>query len=92
MKLVIITGPEATGKSFLAQELSKKLGYAVLSKDQIKENLFDTEKVSTWDYRCYESYAKDLLFKKVQGYICSGNSIIIESNFNSKDINKKIFR
>ena len=43
MHLIIISGPEATGKSYIGKELAKRLSYKYLSKDIIRESLFDTE-------------------------------------------------
>ena len=41
MNLVIVSGPEATGKSGIAQEVAQLLGYKYQSKDVIKEQMFD---------------------------------------------------
>src|SRR5262249_58176789 len=40
--LVVVTGPPASGKSRLAEELAESLGLPLVTKDGIKETLFDT--------------------------------------------------
>ena len=42
MKLIIIAGMPATGKSTLARALSENFSFPVLEKDDIKEEMFDT--------------------------------------------------
>ena len=41
MKLIILAGMPASGKTTFSRKLSKALGYPVLEKDEIKEELFD---------------------------------------------------
>ena len=40
--IIIIAGMPASGKSTAAARVSQALGYPVLEKDAIKEELFDT--------------------------------------------------
>ena len=42
MDLIIIAGMPASGKSTVAEKLSRIFGYPVLEKDALKEELFDT--------------------------------------------------
>jgi predicted kinase len=41
-RIVLVSGPPGAGKTTLARPLAKALGFALLSKDDIKEPLFDT--------------------------------------------------
>ena len=85
MKLVIVSGPEATGKTMVGKKISDMLGYPYQSKDMIKEALFDTETRSTWDYSWYEDKAKDNFFNVIEQFIEHGTSAVIESNFIAED-------
>ncbi len=40
-QIVLVSGPPGAGKTTLARPLAKALGFALLSKDDIKEPLFD---------------------------------------------------
>ena len=40
-RLIIVTGAPGTGKTTLALDLSRRLGLPVLSRDDLKERLFD---------------------------------------------------
>ena len=42
MKIVIINGIPGTGKTTIAKPLADQLGFPLISKDTIKEFLFDT--------------------------------------------------
>lgn len=42
MYCILVAGAPATGKGRMAQELSQRLGLPWLSKDAIKEKLYDT--------------------------------------------------
>jgi len=85
MKLILISGAEATCKSAIGQELEKRLGYTYQSKDAIKEALFDKKPFSTWDFKVYERQAKDLFFHDIESTIRRHENTIIESNFIGED-------
>jgi predicted kinase len=40
-RIVLVSGPPGAGKTTLARPLAKALGFALLSKDDIKEPLYD---------------------------------------------------
>lgn len=81
-KLIIVTGPPASGKSTLATWLSKQLKIPVLSKDTVRECLFDH---LGWGERLWAqklgkaSIALMLHVAKVQ--LDSGGSIILDNAF-----------
>lgn len=85
MNLVIVSGPEATGKTVIGKEIARLLEYRYQSKDTIKETLYDSMKHNTWDYLWYEKRAKDELFKEIREFISKNQSVVIESNFISAD-------
>lgn len=85
MQLVIVSGQEATGKTEVAKKVAQLLGYEYISKDVIKEKLFDTANKSTWDYGWYEKNAKKQFFADITDSVSKGSSTVIESNFIGED-------
>lgn len=85
MNLVIVSGPEATGKSGIAQEVAQLLGYKYQSKDVIKEQMFDHGSHDTNDSSWYENKAKDEFFDQIQQFVVRNESAVIESNFIAVD-------
>jgi predicted kinase len=80
--LVVVTGPPATGKTTLARPLASELGIPLVSRDDIKELLFD--EIGTgdreWSSRLGRaSYA--LLFYWLEIELASGRSLVTETNF-----------
>lgn len=80
--LIVITGHSGTGKTALANYLSELLGIPAVSKDTIKERIFDnlgftdkawSQKVSATSHRIMD----DFIIQTLQ----HGSSVIIESNF-----------
>lgn len=75
--LVIISGPPATGKSILAEALSRALSMPVISKDLIKESLMDdlggAPAVGAASFSLQFAIARELLE--------SGVAIILEGAF-----------
>jgi predicted kinase len=85
MNLIIVSGQEATGKSSIGKEIAKSLGYEYLSKDIIKEALFDSARHSTLDYRWYETRAKQEFFREIDQFIKNDANVVIEANFVGAD-------
>lgn len=85
MHLVLISGAEATCKSTIGKKIASQLGYVYQSKDAIKENLYDIEDRNTWDFRWYESRAKQAFFLDIQSLIDRNVDSVIESNFVGED-------
>ena len=83
--LIIITGIESSGKSFIARHLSEDLNLPFFSKDIIKEKLFDTigYKDRSWSQTLGKS-SLAILFQTAEELLRHGKSLIIESNFNPK--------
>jgi predicted kinase len=79
--LVIITGPPCTGKTTLARRIARELGFPLITKDDIKESLFDSlgwkdrERSKQLGRASYE-----LLFYFVESQLAAGRSHIVEAN------------
>jgi hypothetical protein len=85
MNLVVVSGPEATGKSAISREIVRLLGYQYQTKDTIKEALFDAKLHSTWDYAWYEKRAKNKFFGDIQHFVAQNKSAVVESDFTAED-------
>ena len=82
MYCILVAGVPATGKGRMAQELSQRLGLPWLSKDAIKEKLYDTvgfrsreEKVALGEG------ALEALYYTAGQLLQAGVSCILENNF-----------
>ncbi len=78
--LLIVTGHPATGKTTLARYLSRELGLPLLSKDSIKERLFDTLGGSgVEDSKRLGRAAIDVMFGLAEEWLKTGMSVVVES-------------
>lgn len=88
--LVIISGLPCTGKTFLGKRLAKEFNLPYLSKDGIKELLFDS---LGWQDREWSKKlglaSYNLLYYFAESQLTAGKSFIIESNFKAEFDSKK---
>ncbi|MCL4384630.1 ATP-binding protein [Patescibacteria group bacterium] len=88
--IIIISGPSCTGKTTLAQKIIERFPLPYLSKDGVKEILFD--KVG-WRDRAWSqklggaSYA--VLHYFMESLLTAGTSFIVESNFKAEFANQE---
>lgn len=80
--VVVVSGPPAAGKSTLARALATQLRLPLVSRDVIKEALFDT---LGWKDRNQSKRfgvaAARVLFSQLDAILCAGVSCLAESNF-----------
>lgn len=83
--LIIVSGPSSTGKTTLAQQISQKFNLPLITKDNIKEILFDdlgwsdrqwSQKLGTASYSLIHYFLDSLMPFR--------SSLIIESNFKAE--------
>jgi len=87
--LVIISGFPATGKTYLAQELSKKYKLPLFYKDAFKEMMYDNfgrlpEREESWFMGKCSNQTLEIVSKEL---LSKGISHIIESNFSPEIMN-----
>jgi predicted kinase len=84
-KVVIVTGLPCTGKTTLARRLSADLRLPLISKDSIKETLFDT---LGWNDREWSrklgAATMRLLYMWIEEELAAGRSFIVECNFKAE--------
>jgi predicted kinase len=80
--VLIVTGAPATGKTTLGRRLARDLALPFITKDDIKEILFDT---IGWKDRAWSRHLAGacyaLLYHVVKQEIAVGRSVAVESNF-----------
>jgi predicted kinase len=82
--LIVVTGQPCTGKTSLARRLAADLGLPLVSRDDIKERLFDSLGWSdrAWSRRLGQA-SYDLLYYTAELLLCAGQPLILESNFSA---------
>lgn len=84
-KIIIITGLSASGKTTIGKELAKRMSIPFISKDAVKELMFDGLgwKDREWSKKLgLASY--DLLYYFAEALLRAKVSFMIESNFKSE--------
>jgi predicted kinase len=83
--LVVVTGPPASGKSGLSRDLARALKAPFLSKDEIKERMFEVFGTADEVGVAVEDAASSVLFSVAGSNLDAGVSILVESNFTVDD-------
>lgn len=82
-KLIIVCGLPGSGKTLLADELSKRTGIACLHKDSIKEKLFEGLGMSTLEEsKCIGKPSVDIMLYLAEQQVANGVDVIMEAPFN----------
>lgn len=88
--LIIITGLPGTGKTSLAKFLSEKLNVPLISKDTIKELIFDS---LGWSDRVWSKKVGHATYKildyLLEEELKAGHSLVLESNLKPELDNEK---
>jgi|tagenome__1003787_1003787.scaffolds.fasta_scaffold19845339_2 predicted kinase len=81
--LVVVTGPPASGKSSLARELASELSIPFISKDELKERLY--EEIGSGDEveDAIERAALAILYSVTASNLAAGVRVLVESNFDA---------
>ncbi len=85
MKLIIVRGGGATGKTALARKLVEDTGFDYFFKDEYKENEFDKlgRRPKTLEVKKLESLSWQKTYDAVADAVSKDKTLIIEGNFMS---------
>jgi len=83
-RLIVVTGPPATGKTGLARDLARRLAIPILEKDTLKERLYEVFGHGEELEERVEDAALALLFSVVESQLRAGTTVLVESNFDER--------
>lgn len=82
MYCILVTGIPATGKSTMAKEIGKQLNIPVISKDSIKEILFDTVGFNSRSEKVALGVgAMEIMYYCAEQLMQTGEPFVLENNF-----------
>ncbi len=80
--LIIISGPPCTGKTTLGKKIAREFRLPLISRDDIKESLFDSLGIKDREWSKKLGLASyKVLYQLVDSLLRAGQSLILESNF-----------
>jgi predicted kinase len=82
--LLVVTGPPASGKSGLARDLARALNVPFLSKDEIKERMFEVFGAGDEVGSAVDEAGLSVLFSVAGSNLAAGVSVLVESNFTAE--------
>ncbi len=90
MQLIIISGAPCTGKTTLAQKISTKFKLPLISKDDIKESLFDSLGIKDREWSKKLGIASyKILYQTLELLLQTNKTFIVENNFEPKFADQK---
>lgn len=83
--MIIITGAPAAGKTTISKKISEKFNLPIINKDEFKELLFDCLGIKDTEWAMKLGVASfELTYLSAEKLLQSGNSFIVEGNFDNK--------
>jgi predicted kinase len=82
-RIVLISGPPASGKTTLARPLAEALGFALLTKDDIKESLFTSMSGAPGDV-AFSRRIGDAAMHLLWALAPSCPQVVVEANFRTQ--------
>ena len=79
--LLLVTGPPASGKTGVGRGLAERLGLPVVSKDDLKETLYDVLGQGDELEDAVERAARALAFRVAGVQLAAGVPVLVESDF-----------
>ena len=83
--LVIVNGPPGAGKTTIGKRIASDAALPFVSKDDVKESLFDTLGWKDRDWSRKVGYASIVvMFNFVEALLAAGSSLVVETAFHAK--------
>jgi predicted kinase len=82
--LIVVTGPPASGKSSTARAIAAGLGVPLLSKDEVKERLYETFGSGDEVEGALDESALSIVLSLAATQLASDVSVVAESNFDAR--------
>lgn len=80
--LIIVSGPSCTGKTTLAKKISAKFSIPFITKDNLKESLFDDLSWNNREWSKKIGFASyNIIHYFLDSVLSTGYSFMVESNF-----------
>ncbi|MDE7432591.1 MAG: ATP-binding protein [Lachnospiraceae bacterium] len=82
MRLIIVTGAPASGKSSIAEAVGKKIGIDVISKDGFKIVLFEKYGFTNHaEKKKLSLKGEKIMYETIERYIMQNSDLIVDNNF-----------
>ncbi len=80
--IVLVSGPPASGKTFVADVLAESLALPLLAKDRVKEVLYDALGTGdvAWSQRLGRT-AMAVVYDSLEAQLRAGRPVVVEANF-----------
>jgi predicted kinase len=82
--LIVVTGPPASGKSSTARAIAAGLGVPLLSKDEVKERLYETFGSGDELEGAVDAAGLSVVLSLAATQLAAGVSVVAESNFDAR--------
>ena len=87
-RIVLISGPPASGKSSIARPLARALGFALLAKDDIKESLFTSMDGAPGDV-AFSRRLSDAAMHLLWALAPQCPQVVLEANFRTQSAQQR---
>lgn len=91
MKLIIMTGAPASGKSSIAEDVGKKIGVDVISKDEFKIELFEKYGFTSHaEKKKLSIQGEKIMYDTIKKYVEQNTDLIVDNNFKHFNVVREI--